>query len=147
MRIFLSGIIQGSRQGKDIHTQDYREALKALLRSYLPEADIVCPIDLHPQSVDYSTDQARATFVEMVRAACASDVVVAYVPQASMGTAVEIWQAHVQGVPVYTISPLAENWVIMLSSTRVFPDVPDFAAFLANGGAVELAAGRAPGVA
>jgi hypothetical protein len=77
MRIFLSGIIQGSRSGKNIHTQDYRSVLKAVLRRHAPTADLVCPIDLHPNSVDYDEAQARETFSEMVRLASEADVVVA----------------------------------------------------------------------
>ena len=138
MRIFLSGIIQGSRRGKDIHMQDYREALKSLLRRYAPDAEVVCPIDLHPNSVDYDDVQARSTFLDMVRLAQEADAVVAYLPEASMGTAVEIWQAHMRGVPVLTISPLAENWVIKLASVRVLPSVEDFEAFLAAGGLATL---------
>ena len=139
MRIFLSGIIQGSRRGKNIHTQDYRDLLKGMLRRYAPSAEILCPIDLHPNSVDYDDAQARQTFEDMIRLAQESDVVVAYLPEASMGTAVEIWQAHKRGVPVLTISPLAENWVVMLASKRVFPSVPDFERFLAGGGLAEAA--------
>jgi nucleoside 2-deoxyribosyltransferase len=138
MRIFLSGIIQGSRQGKNIHTQNYRDALKAVLRRHAPEAEIVCPIDLHPNSVDYDEAQARETFNDMVRLATEADVVVAYLPEASMGTAVEIWEAHRRGVPVLTISPLAENWVVKLASARVFPTSEDFEAFLAAGGLQRL---------
>lgn len=134
MRIFLSGIIQGSRLGKDIHTQDYRSLLKGILRRYAPDADVACPIDLHPNSVDYDEDQARRTFEHMVRLASEADVVVAYLPEASMGTAVEIWEAHRRNVPVYTISPLAENWVVKLASSQVFPTLADFETFLVAGG-------------
>ena len=138
MRIFLSGIIQGSRQGKDIHTQDYRSVLKGVLHRHAPDADLVCPIDLHPRSVDYDEAQARETFDDMVRLAQEADVVVAYLPEASMGTAVEMWQAHLRGVPVLTISPLAENWVVKLASTQVFSTVAAFEAFLAAGGLQRL---------
>ena len=134
MRIFLSGIIQGSRRGKNIHTQSYRDILKDVLRRYAPDAELICPIDLHPNSVDYDDVLARQTFEDMVRLATEVDLVVAYLPEASMGTAVEIWQAHKSGVPVLTISPLAENWVVKLASLRVFPSVADFEAFLAAGG-------------
>ena len=134
MKIFLSGIIQGSRRGKDIHRQDYRDALKDLLRRYAPRADVVCPIDLHPNSVDYDETLARATFDELVDLATQVDIVVAYLPEASMGTAIEMWEAHRRGVPVLTISPLTENWVVKLASTQVFTDVPQFEAFLAAGG-------------
>ncbi len=141
MRIFLSGIIQGSRQGKNIHAQSYRETLKTILRRHAPQAELVCPIDLHPNSVDYDEAQARTTFDDMVRLAAEADVVVAYLPEASMGTAVEIWEAHRRGVPVLTISPLSENWVIKLASRRVFASVADFEAFLAAGGLQQLGRG------
>ena len=142
MRIFLSGIIQGSRQGKDIHTQSYRDVVKAVLRQHAPEADLVCPMDLHPNSVDYDEVQARTTFEDMVRLATEADIVVAYLPEASMGTAVEIWQAHERGVPVLTISPLAENWVVKLASRHVFVSVEAFEAWLAGGGLQRLGRAR-----
>lgn len=138
MRIFLSGIIQGSRHGKDIHAQDYRALLKALLHRHAPSAEIVCPIDLHPNSVEYDDAQARRTFGDMVHMARQVDVVVAYLPEASMGTAIEIWQAHECGVPVLTISPLGENWVIRLASSCVFPSLAEFEGFLAGGGLQRL---------
>jgi len=142
MRIFLSGIIQGSRAGKNIHTQDYRSVLKAILRRHAAQAELVCPIDLHPNSVDYDEAEARTTFEEMVRLASEADLVVAYLPEASMGTAVEIWEAHRRGVPVLSISPLAENWVIKLASKRVFATVEDFEVFLAAGGLRGLERGK-----
>lgn len=138
MRIFLSGIIQGSRAGKDIHTQDYRSVLKGILRRHVPQAELVCPIDLHPNSVDYDEAQARVTFDDMVRLAGDADLVVAYLPEASMGTAVEIWEAHRRGVPVLTVSPLAENWVVKLASRQVFATVEDLERFLADGGLQRL---------
>jgi nucleoside 2-deoxyribosyltransferase len=138
MRIFLSGIIQGSRPGKNIHAQSYRDVLKSVLRRHAPQAELVCPIDLHPNSVDYDEVQARTTFDDMVRLASEADLVVAYLPEASMGTAVEIWEAHRRGVPVLTISPLAENWVVKLASTQVFASVADFETFLVAGGLARL---------
>jgi len=133
MRIFLSGIIQGSRQGKDIHTQDYRSVLKGVLHRHAPDADLVCPIDLHPRSVDYDEAQARETFDDMVRLAQEADVVVAYLPEASMGTAVEMWEAHKRGALVLTVTPMHENWTIKFLSTRVFPGLDAFESFITSG--------------
>ena len=36
-----------------------------------------------------------------------------------MGAALEIYVTHERGVPVVTISPLAENWVVRALSRRV----------------------------
>jgi hypothetical protein len=55
-----------------------------------------------------------------------------------MGTAVEMWRAYEAGVPVLTISPLAENWVVRFLSARIFSDLSQFAEFIADGGLEEL---------
>ena len=62
--------------------------------------------------------------------AAASDLLIAYVPTASMGTALEMYVAHARGVPVVTISPLAENWVVRALSRRVYEDLGEFLAAL-----------------
>jgi len=138
LNIFLSGIIQGSLPGKDIHGQDYREAIKAILRSHVPDAEVLCPLDLHPNSPEYDMETSRATFLQMIHLAETADLVVAYVPEASMGTAVEMWKAHERGVPVISISALPNNWIVKLASRRVFPTIEAFEQFLANGGLREL---------
>jgi hypothetical protein len=62
--------------------------------------------------------------------AAASDLLIAFVPTASMGTALEIYVAHERGVPVVTISSLAENWVVRALSRRVYGDLAEFLAAL-----------------
>ncbi len=74
----------------------------------------------------------RETLFALVTLASSCDLVVAYVPQASMGTALEMNAAYEKGVPVIAISPMRENWVIRALSARVFPDLPAFVAFLAS---------------
>jgi hypothetical protein len=55
MRIFIAGIVQGSYQDLIIHNQDYRDAIKAILRTHIPDADLVCLMDLHPNSARCSS--------------------------------------------------------------------------------------------
>ena len=64
-----------------------------------------------------------------------SDLLIAYVPTASMGTALEMYVAHERGVPVVTISPLAENWVVRALSWRVYPDLDGFMRAVQSAGA------------
>ncbi|MHB1132165.1 MAG: hypothetical protein ACYC4L_07205 [Chloroflexota bacterium] len=134
MRIFLSGIIQGSEAGKELHDQGYREQLKAILARLAPEAEVLCPIDLHPNGIAYSLDEARAAFFALVESAAAADLVVAYLPQASLGTAIELWEAHRRGTPVVTITPLRHNWVINLLSRQVCGSVEEFEQWASEGG-------------
>jgi hypothetical protein len=137
VRFFLAGIIQGSIQGAAIHPQEYRKRLKAVLLEHVPGADVYCPIEHHPQSLGYSEAKGREVFFGHVDQAAGSDCLIAFVPEASMGTAVEMWEANRRGTPVLTISPLLENWVVKFLSTRTFEDIESFEAFVRSG---ELAA-------
>jgi nucleoside 2-deoxyribosyltransferase len=75
---------------------------------------------------------------ELIEEAERADVVIAYLPEASMGTALEIWAAYERGIPIISISPMVENWVVKFLSTWLFPTIEDFASFLTNGGAMEI---------
>lgn len=133
MRIFLAGIMQGSRAGKGIVSQDYRARLAQLLRQHLDRVEIVDPFALHPNSVDYDFEEGKQTLISLAEEAGRSDVLIAFLPEASMGTAVEIWQAYRNRRMIFTISPLRENWVIRFLSTRVFADLNQFVDFVASG--------------
>ncbi|MFQ5813274.1 MAG: hypothetical protein ACE5I2_08820 [Anaerolineae bacterium] len=134
MRFFIAGIMQGSLAEADIHDQSYRAAIRAAIKSRFGEAEIIDPIELHPDAgLNYGPEEARRTLLEMTEEAAQADVLIAYVPEASMGTAVEMWQAYRAGKPVLTISPLAENWVVRFLSTRVFPSLAAFESFVAEG--------------
>ena len=111
MRVFIGGIMQGSIQRMAVHDQDYRERIAAIVHRYHPEVEIVDPARLYPNSVEYPRTQAVETFLDSLERAAEADVMVAYLPEASMGTALEIWHAHSAGKPVFVISPMANNWM------------------------------------
>ncbi len=131
--IFIAGIIQGSCCGKDICDQDYRRRLKELLRRALPESKVYCPFEHHPQSIDYEPDLARKTFFELMDHAGRADILVAFLPQASLGTAIELWQAHQAGKIIFTISPMTENWVVKFLTHKNFICLEDFEKFVTDG--------------
>ncbi|MEE8390634.1 MAG: hypothetical protein V3S14_07550, partial [Anaerolineae bacterium] len=137
MRVFIAGIMQGSRTGRGIDVQDYRREITQVLQHHIPEVEIVDPLALHPNSVSYGREQAKQTLLDLAALAGQVDALVAFVPLASMGTAIEMWHAYQGNVRVYTISPLADNWVVQSLSERVFPDVAAFVTFVANGGLSE----------
>lgn len=138
MRVFIAGIMQGSRQDRFIEDQAYRQAIAAAVRSYDPAAEIVDPNELHPHAVDYEDEQARATLLELIVVASRADLVVAYAPRASMGTALEMWEAFRARVPVVTISPMDANWVIRFLSDAVLPDLVAFQEWVTGGGLERL---------
>jgi hypothetical protein len=133
MKWFIAGIMQGSLPSNDVHSQDYRERIKALLKRYAVGTDILCPWELFPDSVTYAAEKAKETLFAMMDEAARCDVLVAYLPEASMGTALEMWRAYQAGKMILSISPLTYNWVIQALSNRVFASLDDFEAFLASG--------------
>jgi len=134
LRFFIAGIMQGSRKDPDIHSQDYRTAIRDLVLHKYPEAEIVCPWELHPDSPYYDSEKGKKTFLELIDRAGQVDYLIAYLPQASMGTALEMWQAYGQGIPILTISPMVDNWVVKFLSALVFTTLEDFADFIASDG-------------
>src|SRR5262245_13510611 len=94
MRIFLAGIMQGSHLAATIHNQDYRAHVKQLLAEHLPDAEVYDPLADHSNSLNYDDAQGRSVFFHHCQLCQEVDVVLAFVPEASMGTAVEMWEAH-----------------------------------------------------
>jgi hypothetical protein len=97
MRFFLAGIMQGSHLAATIHNQDYRVRIKQLLGEYFPGADIYDPLADHAGSLGYDAERGRTVFFHHNRLCGEVDVVLAFVPEASMGTAVEMWEGHRNG--------------------------------------------------
>jgi len=134
LRVFIAGIMQGSLPGVEVHGQDYRGAIRETILARHPEAEIIDPWELHPQSPSYDAERGKRTFIELIEEAGRADIVVAYLSQASMGTALEMWRAYEKGLPILTISPLAENWVVKFLSTQVFATLEEFEAFVGESG-------------
>ena len=94
MRIFIGGVMQASITGKGIVSQDYRRQIAEALLARWPEVEIVDPFEQHPTSVEYDDARAKETLFASLAYAAASDLLIAYVPTASMGTALEMYVAH-----------------------------------------------------
>ncbi|KPL03240.1 MAG: hypothetical protein AMJ73_07565 [candidate division Zixibacteria bacterium SM1_73] len=129
---FLAGIIQGSKKGKILHNQDYRHQIKDILKKYFPDAKIIDPVNIHPNSVGYDYSTGESVFHESIRQAIHCDCLVAYLPEASMGTAVEMWECYKKKIPVWTITPMKENWSIKFLSTEIFESLEEFERFLTS---------------
>lgn len=133
MRIFLAGIMQGSHREAVLHAQEYREKFKRLLADHLPEADVYDPLADHGESLNYDAQRGRDVFMRHNRMSAEVDVLLAFVPEASMGTAIEMWQAHQADRVVVTISPLEHNWAVRFLSHILFADETSFETALVSG--------------
>ncbi len=131
---FVAGIIQGSHQKEKIHCQDYRIFIKDILKKYYPDSQIQCSIELYPDSLTYSEEKQRSAFFDLMRKTAAADILLVYLPEASMGSAIEMWESHREGHTIIAISPLDLNWVVRFLATEIVPDLDSFADFVKQGG-------------
>ncbi len=136
--------MQGSWKKSRIHDQDYRYRLKKILEEALNGVEVYCPFQNHPRSLAYRKEQMQEVFFEHIEKAAQSDVIVAYLPEASMGSAIELWEAFKEKRVILTISPLKENWVIKTLATRNFTSLEEFEAFIRSGRLKELILHREP---
>mmetsp|Transcript_34183 Transcript_34183/g.102022 ORF Transcript_34183/g.102022 Transcript_34183/m.102022 type:complete len:172 (-) Transcript_34183:171-686(-) len=155
---FLSGVMQGSVKDKDdaalsdvhgirVAPQDYRAQLKDAILGADPSAKIIEPWELvgglcaemyppgTPQE-DYFADDAHVqrAFQLCVDRAAQADVVVSYLPEASMGSAVEIHAARQAGKKVITIAMgrMASNWVVRSYSDHKLSSIAGLKEWLAS---------------
>lgn len=143
MKIYISGVMQGSEKGLGIQGQAYRQVISDALKIRHPEAEIYDPFSLFPDSVTYDDRRARQTLFAMADEAAAADVLIAYLPEASMGTALEMIRAYDQGKAVISITSLEKNWFIRAVSAKIFPSLDDFCAWIAQTHLSELIPGAA----
>ena len=133
MRIFLAGIIQGSKRELEIHSQDYRQTLTELLHRYVPEADVYDPFAENHDSVTYSDEKGKRVFFSHLAMCREVDAIIAFLPEASMGTAIEIWEGWQNNVAIFIVTPLKTNWVVRFLSHRVYDSLESLAAAIQSG--------------
>ena len=138
MRFFLAGIMQGSRTEATVHDQQYRDHIKKLLAAHFPEAEVYDPFAGHEDSIGYDEPAGRSVFFRHNEMCREIDALLAFVPEASMGTAIEMWEAHQHGAAVITISPLMHNWAVKFLSHRIYPDIEAFEAAVKSGDVAKL---------
>jgi nucleoside 2-deoxyribosyltransferase len=129
---FLAGIIQGSKKGKILHNQNYRQVIKDIIKKYFPKSQIIDPVNVHPDSAEYDYKTGESVFHASIKQATQCDCLIAYLPEASMGTAIEMWECHKKKIPVWTITKMKENWSVKFLSTETFETLEKFESFLKN---------------
>ena len=130
MKIYISGVMQGSIKGLGIQGQGYRQVISEAVKVLHPDAAIYDPFSLFPDSVTYDDKRAKQTLFTMADAAGSSDILIAYLPEASMGTGLEMVRAYDNGKTIISITTLEENWFIRAVSAKIFRPLEDFCAWV-----------------
>ena len=121
-KFFIAGIMQGSRIEAACHNQNYRATVADLLKRSFPRAVIYDPYANHQESLGYTFETGRSVFLAHNKM-CGTeiDVLIAFLPEASMGTAIEMWEAWRNNAVIISISPMVENWVVKFLSDAIYP--------------------------
>lgn len=127
MKVFIAGVMQGNKKGGKIHNQDYRKGIIKVLTQHKLDLELVSPDVANSRSPRLTKKQASEIFFKTNSTIAKVNLMIAYVPEASMGTAIEMWEAWKNKVPIITISPLKDNWVVKILSSKVYSTVADFA--------------------
>jgi hypothetical protein len=138
MHVFIAGLMQGSREDHLIDAQDYRSRITQALQVHVPGVKITDPYGLHPDSINYGLEKVRDTFVSMADLAGEADVLIAYLPQASMGTAIEMWTAFNANKYIIVVTPLKHNWVVRVTADEILPDLDTLLKQIENGRLAQL---------
>ncbi len=133
MLFFIAGVMQGSSYGNDVIDQDYREVIRGVLERHIPDADVYDPWADHQESMTYSDAEGKRVFLQHNELCGQVDVLVAFIPQASMGTAIEMWEAYRNGRKVIAISPMEHNWAIKFVSNYRYDSLDDFVRAVEDG--------------
>ncbi len=126
MKIYIAGVMQGSKKGHGIQGQSYRQIIQDAVKVNHPDTDFFDPYIIFPNSVEFDDQRSKQALFAMAEEAGSSDILIAYLPEASMGTALEMMRAYDNGKTIISISPMEKNWLILAVSTKIFPSLDDF---------------------
>lgn len=120
MRFFIAGIMQGSYLEMTLHSQNYRNRIREELEKHIPHAEIYDPYDKHPNSSQYAPKTGKDIFLYHNRLCREMDVLIAFAPEATMGTAIEMWEAWQHGAFIACVSPMRKNWTVAFLSHVIY---------------------------
>lgn len=133
MKVFIGGIMQGQRDDDQIDSQTYRVQITEAFQEHAPEIGMIDPWALNPNSVNYDEATARNTFHTMTRKVQEANLMIAYLPRMSMGTAMEMWEAFNAGIYIVAVSPYIHHWAIRFTANEILPDMETLIAEIKNG--------------
>lgn len=133
MHVFIAGVMQAERLDDQIVSQDYRARITQALLATMPDVEITDPFALNPNSVNYDNERARHTFLSMTKKAAEVDLLIAYLPKVSMGTAMEMWEAFQAGAYIVAVTPHIHHWAIRFTTNEILPDLNSLEEMIGNG--------------
>ena len=125
--------MQGARLDDKLDDQNYRVRIAEALQRHLPTVRISDPWALNPGSINYDEAKARRTFLDMTTLAGKADLLIAYLPTVSMGTAMEMWQAFQADTYIVAVTNHVHHWAIRFTADEILPDLDSLLAKIEDG--------------
>ena len=138
MKIFISGVMQGSKKGPGMQEQGYRQVIADSIRTLHPNAEIYDPFTAFPDDGEYDDQRAKQTLFTAAEEAASADILIAYLPEASMGSALEMIRAHDNRKIIISISTMETNWFIRAVSWKIFISLDAFCEWIRQTHLAEL---------
>jgi hypothetical protein len=125
VNIYVTGILQGSKD-KAFFPQDYRKKLVEAIKKSWQTTTVYSPTINTDVENPESLKEAVKQFEQQLAILKKANIVVAYIPEAGMGCAIEIYNAAMRGKYVVTITPLKQNRVIRMFSHDIYDSIESF---------------------
>lgn len=122
--IYITGIQRGSK--KELHPQTYRKQIIDAIRETWDSATLQCPTIDESRDKEEQLKDTVKEFEQRLSLLKKANIIVAYIPEASMGSAIELYNASLRGKYVVTISPMRSNRIIRLFSHDIYDSVESF---------------------
>lgn len=132
MQVYIAGTVTGSND-RDVINQDYRKQIKAIVSRKFPAADIVDPMDYFHDGLSFNIEQSVKCFAFCLASASNADMIIAYLPEASIGTGMEIYEAFLKHRNIVIITPMTTNWALLFASDVLCESIEEFQRIFNNG--------------
>lgn len=142
MKVYIGGTMRGSVSGDSFVDQNYREEIAEILETHNKDILVFDPLedcDVEASNkADFET--GKKVFFGEIDEVCDCNLLIVYLPEASMGSAIEMWMADERHIPIISITTMKENWTIKFLSNKIFSSMKEFRQAVEKGIVEELLA-------
>ncbi|KAJ3425600.1 2'-deoxynucleoside 5'-phosphate n-hydrolase 1 [Anaeramoeba flamelloides] len=125
-KYFLAGVMQKNNLEGKVCNQNYRSVLTKIIEENDPMSSIYDPWAAYDPDENLSISE---TFLGNIEKAGEADITIAFIPEASMGTACEIYRAKQMNKTIWAITPLKKSWVMISLCNEIFESIEEFTTF------------------
>ncbi len=128
MKVYIGGTMRGSANDGLFVNQNYRDEIARILELHNKDILVFDPLEdcdvKASNEIDFET--GKRVFFNEIDEVCDCHLLVVYLPEASMGSAIEMWMADERHIPIISITTMKENWTVKFLSDKIFSSMKEF---------------------